>query len=68
MLEHVQRFYAELYKRDQTDLAKQHLFLDNFTAGLYDQQKNNLQVDLSEQEIETAISQMTKGKPRALMD
>ena len=34
MVEHVERFYAELYKRDQTDLAKQNLFLDNVTAGL----------------------------------
>ena len=62
MVEHVDRFYAELYKRDQTDLAKQNLFLDNVTAGLSDQQKNNLQVDLSEHQIETAISQMTKRK------
>ena len=62
MVEHVERFYAELHKRDQTDLAKQNLFLDNITAGLSDQQKNNLQVDLSKHEIETAISQMAKGK------
>ena len=62
MVEHVERFYAEFYRRDQTDLAKQNLFLDNITAGLSDQQKNNLQVDLSEHEIETAISQMMKGK------
>ena len=46
---------------DQTDLAKQNLFLDNITTGLSDQQKNNLQVDLSEQ-IEAAISQMANGK------
>ena len=61
-MEHVERFYAELYRCDQTDLAKQNLFLDNITAGLFDQQKNNLQVDLSEHEIEAAISQMANGK------
>ena len=61
-MKHVERFYAELYRCDQTDLAKQNLFLDNITAGLSDQQKNNLQVDFSEQEIETAISQMANGK------
>ena len=58
----MERFYAELYRCDQTDLAKQNLFLDNITAGLSDQQKNNLQVDLSEHEIEAAISQMAIGK------
>ena len=63
MVEHVERFYAELYKRDQTDLAKQNLFLDNITLRkMSNQQKNNLQVDLSEHKIETAISQMAKGK------
>ena len=61
LVEHV-KFYAELYRCGQTDLAKQNLFLDNITAGLSDQQKNNLQVDLSEHEIETAISQMANGK------
>ena len=62
LMEHVERFYAELGRCDQTDLAKQNLFFDNITAGLSDQQKNNLQVDLSEHEIETAISQMANGK------
>ena len=58
----MERFFAELYRCDQTDLAKQNLFFDNITAGLSDQQKNNLQVDLSEHEIEAATSQMANGK------
>ena len=37
-------------------------FLNNLKAGLSDQQKEHLQNDLSEFEIETAISQMAKGK------
>ena len=62
LVEHVERFYAELYRCDQTDLAKQNLFLSNITAGLSEQQKNNLKVDLTEHKIETAISQMANGK------
>ena len=62
MLEHVKKFYAELYRCDPTDLAKQNLFLDYIIAGLSDQQKSNLQIDFSEQEIETAVSQMANGK------
>ena len=50
LMEHVERFYAELYRCDLTDLAKENLFLDSITAGLSDQQKNNLQVDLSERD------------------
>ena len=32
LVKHVERFYAELYRCDQTDLAKQNLFLDNIIA------------------------------------
>ena len=41
---------------------EQNFFLNNLKAGLSDQQKENLQIDLSNFEIETAISQMAKGK------
>ena len=62
LAEHVQRFYTKLYSCDQTNPLEQNFFLNNLKAGLSDQQKENLQNDLSEFEIETAISQMTKGK------
>ena len=62
LVEHVQRFYTGLYECDQNDITKQSVFLDNINAKLSDQQNGNLQLDLSEREIETAISQMAKGK------
>ena len=62
LVEHVQRFYTRLYGCDQNDTTKQTIFLGNIKAILSDQQNSNLQLDLSEREIETAISQMAKGK------
>ena len=62
LVEHVQRFYTGLYGCDQNDTTKQTVFLDNINAKLSDQQNNNLQLDLSEREVEKAISQMAKGK------
>ena len=62
LIEHVQRYYTGLYTYDQNDATKQTVFLDNINAKLSDQQNNNLQLDLSEREIETAICQMAKGK------
>ena len=47
---------------DQTDLSKQSFFLDHISTELSDQQNSNLQVNLSEYEIKTAINQMAKGK------
>ena len=43
-------------------LSNKTFFLNNPKTGLSDQQKENLQIDLSELEIETAISEMAKGK------
>ena len=60
--EHVQRFYIKLYSGDQINPLEQNFFLNNLKAGLSDQQKEHLQNDLSDFEIETAISQMAKGK------
>ena len=51
-----------MYSCDQTNPLEQNFFLNNFTTGLSDQQKENLQNDLSEFEIETAISQIAKRK------
>ena len=51
-----------MYRCDQTNPLEQNFFLNNLKAGLSDQQKEHLQNDLSEFEIETAISQMAKGK------
>ena len=65
LAEHVQRFYTKLYSCDQINPLEQNFFLNNLRAGLSDQQKEHLQNDLSDFEIETAISQ--KVKPRALM-
>ena len=62
LVEHVQRFYTGLFRCDQNDTTKQTVFLDNINAKLSDQQNNNLQLNLSKREIETAISQMAKGK------
>ena len=62
MAEHVQRFYTKLCSCDQTNPLEQNFFLSNLKAGLSDQQKEHLQNDLSDFEIETAISQMAKGK------
>ena len=62
LAEHVQRFYTKLYSCDQTNLLEQNFFQNNLKAGLPDQQKEHLQNDLSEFEIETAVSQMAKGK------
>ena len=62
LMEHVRKFYAGLYGCDQTDLSKQNFFLDHINTKLSDQQNGNLQVNLSEYEIETAINQMAKGK------
>ena len=61
LAEHVQRFYTKLYSCDQINLWNK-IFLNNLKTGLSDQQKENLQIDLSEFEIETAIGQMAKGK------
>ena len=62
LAEHVQKFYTKLYRCDQTNPLEQNIFLNNLKTGLSDQQKENLQTDLSEFEIETAISQMKQGK------
>ena len=62
LAEHVQKFYTKLYGCDQTNPLQQNIFLNNLKTGLSDQQKENLQIDLSDFEIETAISQMKKGK------
>ena len=62
LAEHVQRFYTKLYRCDQINLLEQNFFLNNLKAGLSDQQKEHPQNDLSNFEIETAISQMAKGK------
>ena len=62
LAEHVQKFYTKLYRCDQTNPLEQNFFLNNLKAGLSDQQKEHLQNDLSVFEIETAISQMAKGK------
>ena len=62
LTEHVQRFYRKLYSCDQTNPLEQNFFLNNLKAGLSDQQKEHLQTDLGKFEIETAISQMAKGK------
>ena len=51
-----------MYRCDQTNPLEQNFFLNNLKAGLSDQQKEHQQIDLSECEIETAISQMAKGK------
>ena len=58
----VQRFYTKLYSCDQINPLEQNFFLNNLDVGLSDQQKEHLQNDLSDFEIETAISQMAKGK------
>ena len=62
LVEHVRNFDAGLYGCDQTDHSKQNFFLDYISAKLSDQQNSNLQVNLSDHEIETAINQMAKGK------
>ena len=62
LVEHVHRYYTGLYGCDQNDTTKQIVFLDNINAKLSDQKNSNLHLDLSEREIETAISQMAKGK------
>ena len=62
LAEHVQRFYTKLYSCDQVNPIEQNFFLNNLDVGLSDQQKEHLQNDLSDFEIETAISQMAKGK------
>ena len=62
LAEDVERFYTKLYSCDQTNPLEQNFFLNNLKAGLSDQQKEHLQNDLSEFEIETAISQMAKDK------
>ena len=62
LVEHVRKFYDGLYECDQTDLSKQNFFLDHINTKLSDQQNGNLQVNLSEYKIETAINQTAKGK------
>ena len=62
LAEHVQRFYTKLYSCDQTNPLEQNFFLNNLKTGLSDQQKEHLQIDLSEHKIETAINQVAKGK------
>ena len=62
LAEHVQRFYTKLYSCDQINPLEQNFFLNNLDVGLSDQQKEHLQNDLSDFEIETAIRQMAKGK------
>ena len=62
LAEHVQRFYSKLYSCDQINPLEQNFFLNNLDVGLSDRQKEHLQNDLSDFEIETAISQMAKGK------
>ena len=62
LAKHVQKFYAKLYNCDQTNPLEQNFFLNNLKAGLSDQQKEHLQNDFSQFEIETAISQMAKSK------
>ena len=51
-----------MYRCDQTNSLEQNIFLNNLKTALSDQQKENLQTDLSDFKIETAISQMKQGK------
>ena len=62
LAEHVQKFCTKLYSCDQISLLEQNFFLNNLKAGLSDQQREHLQNDLSDFEIETDIRQMAKGK------
>ena len=62
LAEHVQSFFSKLYSCDQINPLEQNYFLNNLKAGWSDQQKKHLQNDVSNFEIETAISQMKKGK------
>ena len=48
LAEHVHRFYTKLYSCDQTNPLKQNFFLNNLKTGFSDQQKENLQIGLSE--------------------
>ena len=59
---YVQKFNTKLYSCDQINPPEQIFFLNNLKAGLSGQQKEHLQNDLSDFEIETAISQIAKGK------
>ena len=58
MAEHVQKFHIKMYRCDQTNPLEQIFFLNNLKTGLSDQQKEHLQIDLDEFEIEIAL----KGK------
>ena len=62
LAKHVLRFYIKLYSCDQSNPLEQIFFLNNLKARLSNQQKEHLQIDLSEHEIETAINQIAKGK------
>ena len=62
LAEHVQRFCIKLYSCDQINPLEQNFFLSNLKTGLSGQQKEHIQNDLSHLKIETAISQMAKGK------
>ena len=62
MVEHLQKFFANLYGCDQNVIRKLNFFRNNIDEILSDQQNNNQQVDLSGHKIQTAISQMAKGK------
>ena len=56
LAEHVQKFYTKLYGCDQANPLRQNVFLNNLKSGLSDQQKEHLQIDLNNFEIETAIN------------
>ena len=60
--EYVERVYIKLHSCNQTNPLEQSFFLNNLKTGLSDQQKENQQIDLIDFKIETAISQMAKGK------
>ena len=57
-----QTFYSKLYQKDETSIPEQNFFFGSINAGISDEQKEDLEIEIIGEEIESAICSMSKGK------
>ena len=62
LLNLAQTFYSKLYQKDETSIPEQNFFLSSINAGISDKQKESLEIEIKEEELESAICSMSKGK------
>ena len=57
-----QSFYSKLYQKDEISIPEQNFLLGLINAGISNKQKEDLEIEIKGEEIESAICSMAKGK------